>query len=295
MILVIGSAADPVLARATALLRKQGSDFALLDESTSTVSVGATALPNGGGGWRIRGGGYSGDRLVTAVFIRRGPIQATRRAPQLLLSASIDAMLLGTRCQVVNRPSSATSNYSKPFQLIALAVAGFRVPKTLVTSVESAATQFIGRQRGQVIFKGLSSVKTVPQLFQQHHLARLKSLSRCPVQFQERISGADWRVTVVGKVAFASETRAATLVSIGNAGGTFSRAFVDRCIQFTQAQGLVVSGIDVRLSPEGEAVVFEMNPFPLITHYEREEDPVISKELCRFLSGHRRARSDILA
>ena len=155
--------------------------------------------------------------------------------------------------------------------------------------------QFISEHRGNVIFKGVSSVKTVPQHVQLHHLARLKSLSRCPVQFQERIQGADWRVTVIGRVAFESETRAATLVSVSNTGETFPRAFIDRCIQFTRAQGLVVSGIDVRLSPDGEAVVLEMNPFPLITHYEGEEDPVISKELCRFLREHQQARSDMLA
>ena len=296
MILVVGDIADPVIARVTTLLQRQRLEFALLDEATPEgIAIEAAGLPRRRTGWRIRGGGCVGERPVTAVLIRRGPVDAARPTPRLALSARVDAILLATACCVANRPSSATSNYSKPFQLMALAAAGFRVPATMVTSVTDAALQFIARQRGNVVFKGLSSVKTVPQLLQPHHLARLKSVARCPAQFQEQIVGADWRITVIGKVAFASATREAKLVAVDKAEETFPRAFIDRCVQFTRAQGLVISGIDLRLTPQGEVVVFEMNPFPLVTHYEREEDPVISTELCRFLSGPQRTRSDMLA
>jgi len=294
MILVIGSGADPVLARAMKLLRLQGSDFALLEESSTGVRIDPAVIGQTTG-WRIRGSDCWGTRPVTAVLIRRGPMPGGRRRGGSTLPTLIDKLLLSTACDVVNRPSSSTSNYSKTMQLMILAAAGFRVPRTLVTSVREEAFRFAARLRGDVIFKGISSVKTVPQVLQPQHLQRFRSLSRCPVQFQEQIHGADWRVTVVGDVAFASETRSARLVRIVKAAEALPRRFVERCIESTRVQGMVVSGIDVRVPPTGRPVVFEMNPFPLITHYEREEDPVISKELCRYLGRGRQSPADMFA
>ena len=79
MVLIIGSGADPVLARAMQLLRLQDSDFALLDESSTDARIDAAVVGRGTAGWRIHGSDCRGTRPVTAVLIRRGPMHGARR------------------------------------------------------------------------------------------------------------------------------------------------------------------------------------------------------------------------
>ena len=53
-----------------------------------------------------------------------------------------------TPARVVNRPSAASGNDCKPYQLEQIHAAGFTVPPTLVTTSPQAAREFVA-QHGQ--------------------------------------------------------------------------------------------------------------------------------------------------
>jgi glutathione synthase/RimK-type ligase-like ATP-grasp enzyme len=188
-------------------------------------------------------------------------------------------VLLTTDAYVMNRPSHAASNYSKAFQLRQMADAGFRVPRTLVTNRPRDALRFIEACEGRAIFKGVSSVKTNPQAITVEHLAQLPMLRRCPAQFQEFIAGDDFRVTVIGDTAVASRLVRGRVDKSADGSGSIANAEVERCKRFTATQGLVVSGIDLRRTPDGRVYAFEMNAYPFFTYFETGSKPRITERV----------------
>lgn len=291
MILVVGAAIDPVVARVLSQLDRHSQKVAHVDD-LKLGSFEVKAVAEGSARWRICRAGHTSSSPVGAVFLRRGPSGPLGAAP----ARQLDAVLQQTiSCLVVNPPMRCASNYSKPYQLRELAAAGFRVPRTLITGSATAALEFVRDLGGRVIVKGLSSVKTIPQRVQEHHLRGLQRLVDCPVQMQELVEGRDFRVTVVGTRAVASETRDGALLQCAPATQLLPAAFVEQCIAYTQQQGLVLSGIDLRWSQSGGSTVFEMNPNPLVTHYETAGQPIISELICEELMARATTWSDILA
>jgi glutathione synthase/RimK-type ligase-like ATP-grasp enzyme len=297
MILVIGNPADPVIERVIAVLVRVGAAFARIDERSPGTYEIERRTTGSHPQWRIRGGECVGRRAVGAIFVRHEPDAPNRTTREALrkLHRQLDGMLLATVCRVMNRPAFATANYSKPYQLRQMAAAGFLVPRTIITNLASAALRFIGDLEGRVVFKGVSNLKTVPRVVQPQDLKRLSRLARCPTQFQEFIPGEDFRVTVVD---------ATSVVTPMIGGEPRSNPFVDdllptqilqRCVRFTHQQGLVLSGIDLRRTPAGRVYAFELNPYPLFTHYEREERPQITERVVEYLVEHQHASGDIRA
>jgi len=298
MILLIGAPVDPALARLRLLLRQTGAQHVLLDErALHDYAIedrpAGTAMP----GWSIRGPNCTGRRPVGAVFVRHwadaaspAALAAEHRRRQPLRS-----MLLATNCLVVNRPSQAWANFCKPAQLAALAALGFEVPRTLVSNDPRAALQFVLQLEGRVVVKGVSSAKTFPRVVGPWHIQRMHRLRQCPAQFQELIDGDDVRVTVVGERAFATRMLAGQPARAGAADAALPLEIVQRCLSATRAEGLVMSGIDLRCDAQGHCHALELNPFPKWTHYERREDPVITEQLARYLADNQNAPSDVWA
>src|SRR5439155_3894956 len=106
---------------------------------------------------------------------------------------------------VVNRPSAASSNRSKPLQQQIIARHGFAVPRTLVTTVPEEARRFYEECRGRVVYKSVSSVRSIVQRLSPDDMERLEQVRCCPTQFQEYIPGIEVRVHVIGKRIFATE------------------------------------------------------------------------------------------
>ena len=66
--------------------------------------------------------------------------------------------------RVLNRPTDAGSNHSKPFQAQAIRAAGFDIPETLITNDPQTAREFIERawsEGGGVIYKSVSGVRSI--------------------------------------------------------------------------------------------------------------------------------------
>lgn len=295
MILVIGDQDDVVITHITSLLRDSGIAHAELD----TAIVGTGSLrPNPNSAppeWRVVGGDCRGKRPVKAVFVRRGRAATPNRlVASRRLWAKIDRMLVSAGCLVINRPSGVSGNYAKVHQLKQLASAGFTVPETLVTSMPRTAMQFIVQHGGRVLVKGISSVKTLPQAVGPEHLASLGQLLRCPAQFQEIVVGREWRVTVVGQRCIASTALPGGGYRHSDGEAVLPRGVADRCRTFLDGQGLVLGGFDMSETRESEFICFEMNPNPLVTHYDML-DAAIGRALCDELCSARPDGSGILA
>jgi len=106
---------------------------------------------------------------------------------------------------------------------------------------------------------------------------RLERVASGPVQLQRWIAGRDVRVHVVGDRCFATaidspaddyrygsrEGIDATLTAIDICG-----PLQERLVALTRRLGLLVSGIDLRITASGEWYCFEVNPSPGFTFYE---------------------------
>jgi hypothetical protein len=109
-------------------------------------------------------------------------------------------------CVVANRASASTTNDSKIYQGFRAASFGFRTPRTLVTMDPVEARAFYEACGRRVIYKSLSSVRSIVRPLRNEDLAdRLERVRNCPTQFQEQVDGVDLRVHTVRDEVFATE------------------------------------------------------------------------------------------
>ncbi|MEK7764343.1 MAG: hypothetical protein AAB433_22445 [Nitrospirota bacterium] len=178
---------------------------------------------------------------------------------------------------VVNRRQAGHTNMSKPYQQRLIEQYGFRVPKTLVTMVPEEARRFYDECQGRVIYKSISAERSIVRPLTADAFPRLEQIRYCPVQLQEMIPGADLRIHTVGDRLFATE-----VLSDGadyryaereDKQRTMRAIELDfdlqaRCLAMASGLGLSLSGIDLRRTPAGEYVCFEVNTSPGFTFFE---------------------------
>jgi len=182
-----------------------------------------------------------------------------------------------TQAEVINRPAAMAANGSKPYQLALIRDAGFAVPETLVTTDPSAARAFCQRH-GRVIYKSISGVRSVVRQLDRAELSRLDEVYACPTQLQRYIAGTDVRVHVVGDEIVATfvhstaddyryASRTGDAVSLGpfELPAEISAA----CRRMVRGMQLWFAGVDLRLTPDGAWVCFEVNPSPAFPYYDQ--------------------------
>jgi len=194
-----------------------------------------------------------------------------------------------TNALVVNRPGSMGSNTSKPYQQEIIRKAGFKVPETLITTDPESVAEF-RRKHSRVIYKSISSWRSIVSQLTQDDLTRAEDVACCPTQFQEFVEGTDYRVHVLDSTVFAhriecvdDDYRYSEKARIEPL--ELDDALKARCIELTHQLGLVFSGIDLRRSLDGEWYCFEANPSPGFTYFDQGTGS-ISYALARLLSRH---------
>jgi glutathione synthase/RimK-type ligase-like ATP-grasp enzyme len=304
MILVCGGLADGVTELVCARLQDCGFPYRLLDLArypagyrvtwhwTDAGPVGTIAGPD----WVL-----SID-AIAGVYVRflgpegRLPPQGDPEAAAALqfeADAGLMALLEDLPCPVVNRIGGGMSNNSKPYQALLLRRAGFKVPATLVTSDPAAACAFQA-EHGEVIYKSASGIRSIVRRLGPAQFARLALLSNGPAQFQAFVPGRNVRVHTVGDVVFATridtdavDYRYAHLdgLDVVMTPVTLPAAVKTACLRAARELGLLFAGIDLKETPDGEYVCFEINPCPGFTYYERHTGQPISAALADLLNG----------
>jgi glutathione synthase/RimK-type ligase-like ATP-grasp enzyme len=306
MILLWGLPADEPLAVVFASLRESQREVAFVDQrdvlSTEVeLSSGATTS---GTVW-VRGDPIDLSQ-VGAVYLR--PYE-TRRLPPVSQALSREGACssaytyamaveetLITWCEVtnalvVNRPSAMASNGSKPYQAVLIAAEGFRIPDTLITTDPEAALEF-WHYHGEIIYKSVSSVRSIVTKMTPQQQDRLGDLQWCPTQFQEFIEGEDYRVHVVGNEIFACRIdSAATDYRYARSQGAdvqitsvvLPEDVANASRRLARSLRLPVAGVDLRRTPEGEWYCFEVNPSPGFTFYENSTQRPIARAIAQLL------------
>jgi ribosomal protein S6-L-glutamate ligase RimK-like protein len=194
--------------------------------------------------------------------------------------------------RVVNRSAAQATNFSKPFQAQLIREQGFAIPETLITNDPELVRAFIA-DHDRVVYKSISGVRSIVQTFEQEDLRRLERIRWCPVQFQAYVEGTNVRVHTVGEEVFATavlsdvtdyryaerQNGSAELRAI-----ELDDGLAERCVRLAGSLALPFAGIDLKLTPSGEAYCFEVNPSPAFAYYESGSGQPIAASLARYLA-----------
>lgn len=297
MILLFGYGDDPSLALVLQAARNADADVLLIDQRAAPfVGLRIDDMVASAGFFEIDGARVALSK-VDAVYARplTAPTQSDPRATarsQALADLVIEWLDVAPG-RIVNRPGAMCSNASKPYQAQLIAACGFAVPETVVTNVPDEVRAFAARHDG-VVFKSTSGVRSIVRSLDAAALIRLDRVRALPTQFQEWVPGIDIRVHVVGTEVFATEIVSAAVDYryAGRDGDTCELRPVQldaelgsRCVRLAAILGLPLAGIDLRRTPDGDVVCFEVNPMPGYSFYESSTGQPISAALVRYLQG----------
>lgn len=289
MILVYGQGDDPPIVRLVAALQTAGGHYQLLDiaalaQATLHLQIG----PQGLAGELVVAGTRTTLADIRAVYAR--PLEPAMADPPepaqkhaLALHRQLVEWLDVAPARVVSRPAAMQAHTSKPLQAQRMGEAGFLVPPTLVTSDEAEVRAF-RCTHGRVVCKSISGSRSIATELDDTWLSRMHRLAELPAQFQAHVPGVDVRVHVVGQQALAAATAcAATGATPQWVATTLPPAVAAQCVAMSQAMGLPLSGIALRLRPDGEYVCFEVNPMPAFSYFEAESGLPIAAVLAGLL------------
>jgi glutathione synthase/RimK-type ligase-like ATP-grasp enzyme len=304
VIIVCGGLADKVTELVCARLADCGYPYRLLDFGTYPAGFQIK--------WHWRGSGPSGYiagsdwkldlNELTGVYIRylgaEGRAEPPNIAPEALpaiyheCDSGLMALLEDLPCPVVNRLGGGLSNNSKAYQALLVRQCGLLTPPTLVTNDPKAARRFYERWNGEVIYKSLSGIRSIVRRLEAEQLARLSLLPHGPAQFQAFIPGENVRVHTVGDQVFATRVYSEAVdYRYGGREGHQVRMeaiqlppqVAESCLVLARKLDLLLTGIDLKETPDGQYYCFEVNPSPGFLYYERHSRQPISIALANLL------------
>ncbi len=296
MILCVGLAGDSTFSHTLVALRSAATSFDVVEFAHFAISGDLTYDLDDPHAARLSTRSRE-HRLADyrSAYVRLHDISTSAPSERLSMRAAAFYLALGrlfteSTLPVINPPFADNSNFSKPYHAGRLAELGWAVPRSCVTNDPDFALAFIDSCGGDVIFKGVSSMKTWATRYEPaRHSSRLPLVGSCPVLLQEEIKGPDIRVHVLGEQVFAEEihsdaadyrlSRASSFRQIKLPG-----TLADRCRALVEAMGSPFLGVDLkRDSTSGEWLLLEANPMPGYEGYDKRAGGAISRALVDWL------------
>ncbi|HTL10462.1 MAG TPA: hypothetical protein VL307_19440 [Chitinophagaceae bacterium] len=196
-----------------------------------------------------------------------------------------------TAVRILNAPWAMASNMSKPYQAQLISETGLKLPPTCITSDPAAFKAFRERQQG-VIYKSISSVRSIVKEWGPAAEPSLPRIQYLPTQFQQKLTGTNIRVHVVGDVLFASkiesgvtdyryagrEDQTATLSAF-----TLPKRIMQQCFDLSMRLQLPLCGIDLFLASNNDYYCFEVNPSPGYSYYQHATGQPIAEAIAKWL------------
>ncbi|MGJ5138102.1 ATP-grasp domain-containing protein [Bradyrhizobium oligotrophicum] len=218
-------------------------------------------------------------------------------------SAHIWGGLAAARIPIVNDPDCEYAANHKALQLRVAQEIGFRIPKTLMTADPNSAKEFIDSLGAACIYKGFTQGigrAVATREFGLEDIEALGSIVLSPVILQEKIpKGRDIRVNVFGRSVFAaytvSESPAAELDWRVDTGAEWW----PMKLPDDTAEGLCnvldrllldYGCFDLRETPTGEFVFFEVNPSGQFLWLEIWTGQPLAEAFCALLLDEERRR-----
>ncbi|MGW5748069.1 hypothetical protein [Amycolatopsis sp. NPDC003861] len=297
MILCLGVAADPTFTAGLRALRGAGVAFRPVDLPSLAMrgriripldSPADTQLSLDGETHRAEDFDAVWCRLVDVASAAPTPELAAASAGQTEALALILEFLPG---KVMNPPLREASGFTKLLHAVTLGeVGGWQVPETCLTSDPQEALDFVRGCRAGAIFKGASATKTWATVFEPHHESRLPRLVDLPVLFQERITGPDVRIHVVGDRSF-GELIDSPVLDYRTVRGVNDyrplvppREIAEGCARLTAHCRVPLLGVDFKIErATGEWFFLEANSMPCFEGYDERAGGAISRAIVEWL------------
>ena len=189
----------------------------------------------------------------------------------------VESMLFALPGKWVNSYRAWRLHQAKPAQLAKVCSLGLdsaiKIPRTLLTNSRSELKGFV-KSAGQCIFKPVQGGAHT-RMLTDGHLGKkhLDNLKHAPITVQKYVEGTDIRVFIAGRKVMACriETDALDFRTDDNAKiapHALSREVSDACLRIARALNLVWTGIDMRLTENGDYYFFEANPSPMFIGFE---------------------------
>lgn len=306
MILVSSSPGD---VHAEAVLKRLGERGRLLDLSLFPSQISLTGrYPHTGDPrfeLRFPDGAILDLAEVHAVWWRRP--QPYRISPEITDAAlrifalsetetAAAGVWQATPCLWVNRPINDSAAAHKPWQLTTARAAGFTIPETLITNDPEEARSFCDAHSGNVVYKPFLQTRSAwreTRALRPEDVSLIEAVHLAPVLFQELVKGvADLRVTVIGDELFAAaaalEDATYSLDIRFNPGITYKPHtlpddVVTSIFELMRTLRLEYGAIDMRLTPDGQYVFFEVNPAGQFLYVEYSSGQPITEALVAHL------------
>ncbi len=306
---VVGRAEDPLSQHALRTAREAGHTAELIE--LSAMSSGTPVVYDGEG---FIVGAHELERF-DAFFIRSYPAQSALLGVDPNASLSVDQAWQRTMMQrdrhdfalgclmaleisgkrMVNPPLASAAFDMKPLQLAVLQQAGIPVPRTLVTNFPVAVRAF-AEDVPEVIFKPTGGGAETQLLTPEVSSSLEGRLGATPVIFQERIRGADIRVTVVGDEIASSVSIPSHDVDyrLGETYRAGAQQYLDHplpddiralCLRVAKLNRLVLAGIDLKLDAAGKYYVLEANSGPVYLDIELKTGAPITRRIVDWLAA----------
>jgi len=287
MILLWGDLADSPLAVIHARLQQHGVPVMFIDQNKVLDTEMVLSVATGLHGFLRCGESRHELNMIDAAYVRpyditqlsqikmAGPDSAAWRHA-IALQETLITWLEIMPGLVLNRFSAMASNGSKPYQATIIRKHGFKTPATLIITSAAEVDTFC-RCYGEVIYKSISGVRSIVGRLTEDKKKNLTNIQWSPTQFQQFVRGKDIRVHVVGEQVFCSEivSEADDYRYAGRTGHGLEIKPCDipaecktRCLHLVRDLSLVIAGVDLRLSDDGEWYCFEVNPSPGFTYYQ---------------------------
>lgn len=221
------------------------------------------------------------------------PTDAPARLRCRALHDTLSRWIELTPARVVNRSQPMGSNSSKAYQMQLIRNQGFLIPETLITNDPEIVHDF-HRRHGHVIYKSISSVRSIVQLLKDEDYARLDKIRWCPTQFQEFVEGINVRVHVVDDQLFATQINSeATDYRYAQQQGSelalsaveLDNELAEKCLRLARSLNLPFAGIDLKVTPDNQVYCFEVNPSPGFSFYQENTGQPIAMAVAQYLTS----------
>jgi hypothetical protein len=281
-VLILGDQADDHAIHMGGALRRRGADAIHIDASHYPHSMTIDFDPGDGRG-EI---GIPGERIVpfdriTAVYWRNydGVGSVALPDPEQRSLAENDArglfesMLIWLPARWVNGWNAIQLHQTKPVQLAMVARLGVPIPKSRITNAPQPLLQFAGRYPRSIFKPVQGGAHTRRLSADQLTPENLENLKLAPVSIQEEIPGTNVRAFVAGERVLGCEI-ATSAVDFRDDDvqrvipHQLSAEQQDVCRAIARTLGLLWTGIDFRLTPDGRYVFLEANPSPMFIGFE---------------------------
>jgi glutathione synthase/RimK-type ligase-like ATP-grasp enzyme len=308
MILLWGVPTDPPIAAIERILRRERAPYSFLDQRAFLDTEVSLRCDSAIAGTLRVGDDELQLEEVTAVYARPYEFEQIKETAGLdpqspefrhafALQTAVTLWLDLTPALVLNRPREMSLNFSKPYQASIIARSGFAIPDTLLTTDPAAVGRF-REKHGSIIYKSVSAARTQVSQLTSADEQRLASVTWCPTQFQQRITGTELRVHVIKDELFACEiVSEADDYRYGALSGhsldirpyDLPQECANRCRAVCAAMNFIIGGIDLR-SQNGTWYCFEVNPSPGFMYYQKSTGQPIDEAIARLLMEASRPR-----